>query len=269
MKKAVAKGAGGKKGNTAAGGSGLCGICCNCFAVINVIIFAYALRLFVLTKSNLDAIEIENKLFEDSQRKLGRVNATASHAHLDPAYQTATAVGTAVGGTTIGASIHTAVATGSTDPQDYPCDDPVWCDVNMPSVSYYQFDPPTDKLKWRLAQIQAANGEQVLLSRISKVFPQPFDFLDGDRSFRRLHYMIDVFVDSKHGLQPLKKKVVEEEEDRRVRLLHQRRRLQGDSGGGEGDIPVDAPPTIGEDGVEIFAWEKAGKKVVPEPYIYR
>ena len=87
--------------------------------------------------------------------------------------------------------------------KDVICTDPVWCSIPMPAVSHFNFDPPVDKARWKLAQSQAASGEQVLLSRISKVFPNPFDFLDGDKSFRKIHNTIDVFIDSKADFQAL------------------------------------------------------------------
>ena len=75
----------------------------------------------------------------------------------------------------------------------------------MPSKSFYKFDtPPTDARRWKIAQAQAASGEQVLLKRVSKVFPAPWNtFLDGDKSFRGLHSMVDIFVDSKADLNSL------------------------------------------------------------------
>ena len=85
------------------------------------------------------------------------------------------------------------------------CTDPIWCNVRMPAKSYYKFDPPTDKNRWKKAQILAASGEQILLKRILRHFPHPLDFLDGDRSFRRIHALVDVFVDKAIGLDDLKK----------------------------------------------------------------
>jgi hypothetical protein len=61
-----------------------------------------------------------------------------------------------------------------------PCTDPVWCAVQMPSQSYFKFEPPTDPLRWRIAQLQASSGEQVLLKRLVNTFPGHHDFLDGD-----------------------------------------------------------------------------------------
>ena len=80
------------------------------------------------------------------------------------------------------------------------CNDVDWCSISMPSISYFKFEPPTDPVRWKQAQILAASGRLVLLERISKVFPNPFDFLDGDRSFRRQHHMVDVFVDETRWL---------------------------------------------------------------------
>jgi hypothetical protein len=83
------------------------------------------------------------------------------------------------------------------------CTDSIWCAVPMPQKSHFKFDPPTDKLKWRIAQSKAASGEQVLLQRVTKVFPHPFDFLDGDKSFRKIHLTVDIFIDSKKDFQAL------------------------------------------------------------------
>ena len=41
------------------------------------------------------------------------------------------------------------------------CNDFDWCNIEMPSVSYFHFDPPVDAKRWKEAQILAANGEQV------------------------------------------------------------------------------------------------------------
>lgn len=77
------------------------------------------------------------------------------------------------------------------------CSDQQWCTVKIPQNSHFRFDPPTDTSRWRRAQIQAANGEQVLLQRILKLFPQILDFLDGDLLFRQYHKISDVFLDNK------------------------------------------------------------------------
>ena len=90
---------------------------------------------------------------------------------------------------------------GSID--DIPCSDPTWCSIPMPSKSYFKFRPPVDQYRWRVAQAQAANGEQILLDRISRVFPNPFDFLDGDKSFRRQHERVDIFIDTKTDFESL------------------------------------------------------------------
>jgi len=86
----------------------------------------------------------------------------------------------------------------------YPGGEARWCNVPPPAKSHFGFDDaPSDLKRWKAAQILASSGEQVLLKRIIKHFPHPFDYLDGDRSFRGLQKLVDVFVDSKTGLQPL------------------------------------------------------------------
>ena len=83
------------------------------------------------------------------------------------------------------------------------CIDNEWCFIEMPLTSYFKFDPPDNQSRWENARLIASQGRSVLLENIAKVFPNPFDFLDGDRSFRKLHHMIDVFVDEIHWLNPL------------------------------------------------------------------
>lgn len=79
-----------------------------------------------------------------------------------------------------------------------PCIDDDWCNIPMPTKSSYNFfPPPTDARRWRRAQVQASRGDQVLLKEAVKVFPNHFDFLNGDRSFRPLQPMVDVFVNER------------------------------------------------------------------------
>ena len=102
----------------------------------------------------------------------------------------------------------------------------------MPMRSYFNFDPPTDPKRWKMAQIRASKGEQVFLKKLSKVFTHPFDFLDGDRSFRKLHYGVDVFTDERIWLSSLSK-----------------------SG------KMKAKPSS-----ELHAWENTKEEVIPKPY---
>ena len=45
-----------------------------------------------------------------------------------------------------------------------------WGDIPMPSKSYFAgFSAPSDSAKWKLAQLQASRGEQILLSKVSIV----------------------------------------------------------------------------------------------------
>ena len=83
------------------------------------------------------------------------------------------------------------------------CDDPIWCNIKMPKQSYFNFDVPMDAKRWKIAQIQASDGEQIFLKKLTSVFTHPFDFLDGDRSFRKVHHGVDVFMDEKTWLSSL------------------------------------------------------------------
>lgn len=161
-----------------------------------------------------------------------------------------------------------------------PCDDPVWCNIAMPKVSYFHFEPPADAYKWRIAQIQAAKGEQVLLREAVKVFPSHFDYLDGDITFRRLHLAMDMFVDERRDFTPLvssSKKTAQiadaaEEDPTSPESVEVRavgnpfsaataegRRLQ--------NVPITAPKVV--NGQLKYPWEAERKKVVPDPYDFR
>lgn len=126
----------------------------------------------------------------------------------------------------------------SIDELSLKCTDPIWCNVEMPATSYYKFSPPTDKLKWKQAQIHAANGDQILLERIVREFPSPLEYIDGDRSFRRLHRIMDIFLDTEQGLGAVTSKDI------------------ADSVGGIGTIP---------DG-DLQPWQKSKLRLVPLPF---
>lgn len=83
------------------------------------------------------------------------------------------------------------------------CTDGLWCKVPMPKRSYFRFPPPTDANGWRLAQLQAARGEHVLMKQTREVFPNQMDFLDGDELFRGLNNIADLHVDRNNDLTPL------------------------------------------------------------------
>eukprot|EP01035_Chromulina_nebulosa_P013320 gene13320-17692_t len=82
----------------------------------------------------------------------------------------------------------------------------IWCSIPIPAESHFRFpEPPNDLNRWKIAQGQAATGEQVLLKKILETFPFFMDFLDGDIQFRLLHNLADIFVDGfgKNDLSPL------------------------------------------------------------------
>ena len=139
---------------------------------------------------------------------------------------------------------------------DISCTDPIWCNIAMPSKSLYKFDiPPIDARRWKIAQAQAASGEQVLLQRVSKVFPAPWNtFLDGDKTFRGLHSMVDIFVDSKADLNSLLPRVGSSSIQRQPR----RRRLE------EETIDRSLPNPIISEELKLRKFQ-----VVPPPYDYR
>jgi hypothetical protein len=80
---------------------------------------------------------------------------------------------------------------------------PEWCDVPPPVKSYFGFEPPTDLVRWRSAQIAAASGEHSLLKESLKQFSMPNDFLDGDTAFKYIHHYTDIFLDREQGFSSL------------------------------------------------------------------
>ena len=137
------------------------------------------------------------------------------------------------------------------------CTDPMWCNIEMPTVSYFRFDAPTDQYKWRLAQLQAASGEQVLLKRVIKQFPGHDDFLDGDITFRKLHSIFDFFVDEQRDLTPL---IPLQTEFSSTIEQHRNRRL-------ESKPLITGPKMV--NGKLKYPWELEGKRVIPDPYDFR
>jgi len=83
------------------------------------------------------------------------------------------------------------------------CDDPVWCNIEMPKSSYFGFSPPLDAERWKQSQAIAASGRQIFAERIRKIFTHPFDYLDGDKAFRNIENMVDLFIDPKTMFGPI------------------------------------------------------------------
>lgn len=74
-----------------------------------------------------------------------------------------------------------------------------WANISMPTVSYFAgFSPPRDPRRWRIAQMQASRGEQVLLSKVLEAVKSPFDLIHGERNFKWIHSIPD-FYKSKNG----------------------------------------------------------------------
>lgn len=69
--------------------------------------------------------------------------------------------------------------------------------VKMPRTSHFGFKiPPNNLKKWKEAQKIAASGENILLQKILKHFPEPRNFLDGDIRFRQITSINDISVDN-------------------------------------------------------------------------
>lgn len=69
---------------------------------------------------------------------------------------------------------------------------PPWGDIPMPTKSYFAgFNPPSDELKWKTAQLQASRGEQILLSKVLNFIKSPFDYVHGEKTFKWIHRLAD------------------------------------------------------------------------------
>lgn len=68
-----------------------------------------------------------------------------------------------------------------------------WGSVQMPKKSYYSgFEAPNDAKNWKIAQLRASRGEQVLLSKVLEAIRSPFDFIVNDKFFKYIQRLADV-----------------------------------------------------------------------------
>jgi hypothetical protein len=155
--------------------------------------------------------------------------------------------------------------------------DDEWCSVRPPSKSHFGFDNiEWDERRWKRAQIQASSGEQVLLEKVIQQFPHPYDYIDGDRSFRNLQKLVDIFVDSKTGLDPLlpdhaqwspvrkRRNLLSHDKNLKYNRNHENeiKTKERSSRRALGDEMVDSGETT--KGLHVN-----GKQLVPYPYNYR
>lgn len=112
-------------------------------------------------------------------------------------------IGTCIIYLVVVSTLQTITPVGGIVQQNKDCTDTEWCNIDIPPKSLFGFASKIDKVRWREAQIKAASGEQVLLSRILQHFPNYLNFLDGDVEFRKYHHLADFFVDRNRDLSPL------------------------------------------------------------------
>ena len=242
-----------KKINQSSGVS-RCTLCSITF--LNIFIACYTVYLYITAKSKLD----------EATHKSDKSKAILTIARKSEDKPEIVSYNPALDSKT---SLRSNVA-NKVDQANIRCDDPVWCTIKMPSKSNFKFfSPPTDPARWKLAQAQAAAGEQVLLKRIIQAFPNPYDFLDGDRQFRRIHSLVDIFVDNQGGLEyllpPAKNNVLW-----RRRLLGAAARTVTTGSTPDENVEVQGqqPSDSNSEKIEKYA-ELDGKRVVPFPYNYR
>jgi len=80
--------------------------------------------------------------------------------------------------------------------------DDVWHNIEMPLQSHFAgFEPPSDEARWSKARQLAAAGRQVLLSRLLRTIHSPGDLLSGDKKFKWVQRLTDVFVSRETGFE--------------------------------------------------------------------
>lgn len=235
--------------------------------LFNLFLFCTSLYLYLLSRhSNYDESVEKEMPYDDSKQPVH--NGASLSSSLTDITSAKEDTGSA------SASSSVSLQDGqSMDFSSSPCSDPVWCDIPMPKKSYFNFDPPTNIERWKLARLQAAAGEQVLLKRIAKVFPSSFDFLDGDIGFRRMHYAFDFFVDDRRDLTPLTPPPPGTPLRNNERL--RRRRVTPDTGAGVEyesrrilqKTVITGPKMV--NGKLYYPWELEKKRVIPDPYDFR
>ena len=240
-----------------------------CFTLLNIVLLCISVYFYLRSQSSADGASSK----DDASASAAATAAAAAAAQLFPANpQTSVEPLSAV----LSRPVESQARAAGME-VEVECTDPVWCKVPIPVKSHYKFDTPIDASRWKRAQMQAARGEQVLLEQIVRVFPNHFDYLDGDRSFRRLHSLIDVFVDHKSGLSALSKKSAVTMGIKDARTGGRRRRLaaettpkkNGADDGGDGEEEISLEKGKSSNPAQEIAGHVDGKRVVPEAYNYR
>ena len=76
----------------------------------------------------------------------------------------------------------------------------IWSSIPMPSMSYFAgFSAPMDQAKWKVAQLQASNGEPILLKKILTQLSSSEDLFSMDRSFKWTHKLADALYSKSTG----------------------------------------------------------------------
>ena len=81
-----------------------------------------------------------------------------------------------------------------------------WSALEMPTRSYFAgMQAPNDEARWKRAVDLAISGKQVLLKRMLETIRCPGDLLTGEKKFKWIHRVADVFVNRQSGFEaPLK-----------------------------------------------------------------
>lgn len=101
------------------------------------------------------------------------------------------------------ASLSHTQAAQQGDHQPLPCNQSLWCDIDLPKHSLFRFPPPMNHTLWHISRVKAMQGEPVLQAMVLEVLRDPMDFLNGDINFREQYSMMDYFLDSKHDFSLL------------------------------------------------------------------
>lgn len=75
-----------------------------------------------------------------------------------------------------------------------------WADISMPTKSYFLgFSPPNNQKKWKIAQLQASRGEQILLAKMLQSIRSPFDMIENDNQFKWVHRIAEYHKAESHN----------------------------------------------------------------------
>lgn len=77
------------------------------------------------------------------------------------------------------------------------CSSLLWCNILPPKTSFYGFNTSINLNLWNKAKLFSFQGKQIFLNKIIQILNQPFNFIDGDKTFLNIEHIVDYFIDPK------------------------------------------------------------------------